>query len=152
MFSKLLLLFTLVPAVELYVLIKAGQQIGTINTLAIIIFTGILGAAFAKSQGAQIIFKIRATMQLGQVPGRELLEGAMILVGGVLLLTPGFITDFLGFLLLIPYSRALLTNLALAHFKNKLQAGQWYYSTGDFYEHDPNSQNSYPQIENKKKD
>ena len=150
MFSKLLLLFTIVPAVELYVLIKAGQHIGTHNTLSIIIITGILGAAFAKSQGAQIIYKIRTTMQQGQVPGQALLEGAVILVGGVLLLTPGFLTDILGFLLLIPFSRALFTGLILHHLQNKFQSGQWYYSTGPSYDHPPDPQSNYPEIENKK--
>ena len=129
MFVKLLMLFTIVPVVELYILVKVGQEIGTMNTVALIIITGIAGASFAKSQGAQIISKIRSALNQGQMPGKELLQGAMILSGGILLLTPGFLTDLLGLSMLIPFTRKLYADMTLAYFKKKFQTGQWHYST-----------------------
>lgn len=122
---RLLMLFIFVPVIEIYVLIKAGQHIGTMNTVALIILTGIVGASLAKSQGAQIIYEVRGSLNRGQLPGRELLQGAMILTGGILLLTPGFITDLFGFTLLIPLSRSFYTGIALDYFKKKFRTGQW---------------------------
>jgi len=129
MFVKLLMLFTIVPVVELYILVKVGQEIGTMNTVALVIITGIAGASFAKSQGAQIISKIRSAITQGQMPGSELLQGAMILAGGILLLTPGFLTDLLGLSMLIPFTRKLYADMTLAYFKKKFQTGQWHYTT-----------------------
>ena len=133
MFVKLLMLFTIVPVVELYILVKVGQEIGTMNTVALVIITGIAGASFAKSQGAQIISKIHRSLNQGQMPGKELLQGAMILAGGILLLTPGFLTDLLGLSMLIPFTRKLYTDMTLAYFKKKFQAGQWQYSAHSTY-------------------
>lgn len=133
MFVKLLMFFIIIPVLELYILIKVGQEIGTMNTVALIILTGIAGASFAKSQGAQIIFKIRSALNQGQMPGKELLQGAMILTGGIMLLTPGFLTDFLGLSLLIPLTRKFYTDKTLAYFQKKFQAPQWHYSTNSNY-------------------
>jgi UPF0716 protein FxsA len=129
MFVNLLLLFTIVPVVELFVLIKIGSHIGTMNTIALIILTGIIGASFAKSQGAQIIYEIRTALNQGQIPGKELLQGAMILAGGILLLTPGFITDLVGFSLLFPITRLFYTNMALSYIKKKFKTGHWHVNT-----------------------
>jgi UPF0716 protein FxsA len=128
MFFKLLLLFTAVPVIELYLLIKVGEEIGTMNTVVLVIVTGIIGASFAKSQGAQIIAKIRSALNQGQLPGRDLLQGAMILAGGILLVTPGFLTDLAGLSLLFPPTRKLYTDFTMDYFKKKFQSGQWYYS------------------------
>lgn len=136
MFSKLLLLFIIVPIVEIYILVKAGQYIGSMNTIAIVILTGIAGAAFAKSQGAQIIFKIRSALSQGQLPGRELLQGAMILAGGIMLLTPGFLTDLLGFSLLFPLTRGFYTDWAMKYFKRKFRTGQWRYTSHSSHDYD----------------
>lgn len=127
MFANLLLLFILVPVVEIYILVKAGEHIGSVNTIGLVILTGVIGASFAKSQGARIIFKIRGSLSRGEMPGRELLEGAMVLAGGIMLLTPGFITDLLGFSLLLPVTRKFYTGLALTYFEKKFRAGQWRY-------------------------
>lgn len=123
MFGILLMLFIVVPIVELYILVTVGQEIGTMNTIAIVIITGIAGASFAKSQGVQIINKIRTTMNQGQMPGRELLQGAMILAGGIMLLTPGFLTDLLGLSLLFPLTREFYTNLALEYIRRRFISG-----------------------------
>jgi UPF0716 protein FxsA len=129
MFIKLLMLFTIVPVVELYILVKVGQEIGTMNTVVLVIITGIAGASFARSQGAQIISKIRSDLIQGQMPGSEMLQGAMILAGGILLLTPGFLTDLLGLSMLVPFTRKLYADMALAYFKKKFKTGQWQYAT-----------------------
>jgi UPF0716 protein FxsA len=129
MFMRLLMLFILVPVIEIYILVKAGQHIGAMNTIALIILTGIVGASLAKSQGSQIIYKIRDALNQGQLPGRELLQGAMVLTGGIMLLTPGFITDLFGFSLLFPFTRGFYTGLALDYFKKKFRTGQWQYNS-----------------------
>jgi len=138
MFLRLLMLFTIVPIVELYILVKAGRHIGTMNTIAIVIVTGIAGASFAKSQGAQIFFKIHSALNAGQLPGREMLQGAMVLAGGIMLITPGFITDLVGFSLLFPLTRKFYANMTMAYFKKKFQTGQWNFTAYPGYTDDDN--------------
>lgn len=113
MFVRLLILFTVVPLVELALLIKLGNVIGLWPTIFIVIGTGVLGAALARSQGTQVISAIRAEVAQGRPPTESLLNGLLVLVGGVVLLTPGLLTDLLGFSLLIPFTRNW--------FKKKLQ-------------------------------
>jgi UPF0716 protein FxsA len=108
MLGYLIILFTVVPAVELYLLIEIGSYIGAGNTILIIILTGIIGAYLARLEGFYILRKIQNNLNQGLMPNEELLDGAMVLAGGIVLLTPGFITDAIGFLLLIPFSRALI--------------------------------------------
>ena len=108
MFLYLLLLFTLVPVIELVILIEVGSRIGALNTVAVVLLTGVLGAFLARSQGFMIIRKIRADLEAGRVPADKLLDGVLILIGGVFLLTPGFLTDTAGFIMLIPPTRALM--------------------------------------------
>lgn len=122
MFAKLLLLFTMVPLVELIILIKVGEVLGTLNTVLIVILTGILGAAFAKTQGLGIIQQIRRTVEAGRIPGRELLQGLMILVGGIMLITPGFLTDLAGLSLLLPLTRKMYTDWLVAYFRRKVRS------------------------------
>lgn len=106
MFIRLLLFFTILPLVELYVFLKVGGLIGVFPTIALILLTGIAGAALARSQGFVILRRIQEDLSQGHLPTEELLDGALVLVGGVLLLTPGFCTDLIGFLLLIPMPRS----------------------------------------------
>ena len=124
-FPRLLMLFILVPLAELYVLIKLGKYLGTGNTIIIVILTGIMGAAFARSQGAGIILKIRNSLQQGMIPGEEMIQGLLILAGGLMLITPGFITDLLGFLLILPYSRKWAARWLMATLDKKIRTGQW---------------------------
>lgn len=122
MFYRLLLLFTMVPLAELYLLIKVGKFVGTMNVIALVILTGIVGAYFARQQGAGILSSIRISINQGKIPGNEMLQGIMVLIGGILLITPGFITDLIGFSFLIPLSRRFYTKLAINHFKRKFQS------------------------------
>ncbi len=105
MFSKLLVLFLLVPLAELAVFYWLGSRLGLGATLVIILLTGVLGAALTKSQGLRVLREFRATTAAGHLPHGQIIEGLMILIAGALLLTPGFLTDTVGFLVLIPAVR-----------------------------------------------
>lgn len=114
---RLILLFTMVPLIELAILFKLNQYIGLGYTLGIVIFTGVLGAYLAKSQGNQILFRIKMEMGEGRMPGDELINGLCVLIGGAMLLTPGILTDTTGFILVLPGTR----HLVKVFIKNKLR-------------------------------
>ncbi|MEJ8554065.1 FxsA family protein [Tepidibacter sp. Z1-5] len=114
---RLILLFTIVPFVELAILFKLNDYIGFFSTIGIVIFTGVLGAYLAKSQGKEILFRIRHEMQDGRLPGDQLINGLCVLVGGAMLLTPGILTDMVGFILVIPVTREFVKGFV----KDKLQ-------------------------------
>ena len=124
MFIKLLILFTLVPILEVSVLIEAGRQIGVGATIGMIFLTGIAGAFLARNQGFHLVTKIQQELNAGRVPTGELLDGAMILSGGLLLLTPGFCTDLFGFCLLTPLSRNMLKVWLKKWLELKIQTGE----------------------------
>ena len=105
MFQRLLLLFIIVPILEIYLLITVGGFIGALPTILIIISTAIIGTYLLRAQGIATIQKAQSNLLQGQLPAFELLEGMLILIGGVLLLTPGFFTDTIGFIFLIPILR-----------------------------------------------
>ena len=121
LFKKLLLLFIVVPLVELFILLKIGQLLGVGTTIALVVVTGILGALFVRAQGFSLIMKLRQDLQGGKFPHKRLMEGVCILASGLLLLTPGLLTDLTGFLLLIPPVRIRLINGALKKFGNKFR-------------------------------
>ena len=108
MFFKLFLLFLIVPIIEIYLLIKVGSWIGGIPTVASLIFLSLLGAYLMRTQGFRIIAEIRDQLSRGRLPAAQLLDGAMVFVGGVLLMTPGFFTDFLGIFFLVPVTRRVI--------------------------------------------
>ncbi len=124
MFIKLLFLFTLVPILELYVLIEAGQQIGVGPTIAMIFITGIAGAYLARTQGFNLINKIQTDLNEGRIPAGEMMDGAMILSGGLLLLTPGFCTDLIGFCLLTPATRGIFKSWLQIWLEKKIARGE----------------------------
>lgn len=105
MFIRLLTLFIIVPIVEIYVLLAVGQTIGLAPTIFLVFATGIAGAYLARTQGLSLLLRIQQELAAGRMPTEELLDGAMVLAGGLMLLTPGFCTDLTGFLLLAPFSR-----------------------------------------------
>lgn len=104
----LLILFLVVPLAEIWVLIEVGSEVGAVATVGLVVLTAIVGAALMRSQGLAILFRARGAMAKGEVPALELLEGAVILIAGALLLTPGFITDAAGFACLVPSLRQRL--------------------------------------------
>lgn len=123
MFGYLVIFFTVLPALELALLIKIGTRIGAGNTLMIIVLTGVLGAYLARLQGFLVLRKIRDKLNRGVMPGAQLLDGAMILAGGILLLTPGFITDACGFALLVPWARSVIKKWVSKKFEDMIAGG-----------------------------
>lgn len=124
MFIRLILLFTLVPMVELALLIELGKRIGVWETLAIVLLTGVLGATLARTQGFVLIQRIRLELSRGQIPGDSLLDGFLILAGALLLLTPGLLTDAVGFSMILPVTRTLFRNYFKKFLKRKFQTGE----------------------------
>jgi UPF0716 protein FxsA len=105
---RLIGIFTIVPLIEVLLLLEIGTRIGTLNTIFLIILTGILGAYLMRLQGFSLLRRIQGDLGQGIAPTQPIVEGALILVGGILLLTPGFFTDAIGFLFLIPRTRHYL--------------------------------------------
>ena len=124
--GRLLLLFVLLPAVELALLIEIGSRFGTLHTLALIVITGVVGAALARGQGLHVVSQIQQDVAEGRLPAGSLIDGVMILVAGALLVTPGILTDAFGFLCLVPAfrgaaKRVLLRRLEKAVEENRVQ-------------------------------
>lgn len=124
MLFKLLLLFILVPLVELALLVYVGTLIGPWYTILIVVVTGTLGAVLARRQGTAIVKRIRDSLERGMLPSDELLAGALVLVGGLVLLTPGIITDTLGFALLIPRTRRAVAGWLRRAIRRRLERGE----------------------------
>ncbi|KMJ57018.1 MULTISPECIES: FxsA family protein [Bacillaceae] len=125
MFRILLALIIVVPALEIWLLITAGKLIGAIPTIILIILTGVLGAWLAKYQGVSALRSAQQKMNSGQMPGDVIIDGLCILVGGVVLLTPGFITDAIGFALLLPPTRNLIKPSIMRAIRNRMDRGQF---------------------------
>jgi UPF0716 protein FxsA len=119
----LVVLFIVVPIAELYVLIQIGQAIGVLPTIALLILDSILGAALMRSQGRAAWMRLQRALAEGRVPGREVLDGALVIFGGALLLTPGFLSDVLGLILLLPPTRAIVRAVLVRRFADRIVAG-----------------------------
>ena len=115
MFRILLIFFLLVPLFEIYLLIKVGAIIGPIPTISLVVFTAVFGALLIRFQGFSILQRVRITLAQGEIPAIEMFEGVILLISGAMLLTPGFFTDTLGFLLLIPSFRRRLILWFIQH-------------------------------------
>ena len=119
MFFLLLLLFLAVPLAEILVIVEVAQRTGIIETIALLLIVSILGAWLVKSEGMGVIRKIQFQLIQGQIPNKELLDGGLILIAGVLMLTPGFITDVIGLLLLFPLTRPIIRRLFFRRIVNQ---------------------------------
>ena len=124
MLLKLILIFTIVPFIELSLLIEIGARIGTFNTIMLIVITGVIGAFMARIAGLNVLFKIQENLREGVFPRDELFDGILVLIGGVLLLTPGLLTDALGFFLLLPFGQALVRRWLKEIMKRKIDRGE----------------------------
>lgn len=122
MFLKLLILFVAIPIIEIAILVKIGTLLGFWPTMLIVIATGILGATLARIQGFLVLTRIRVELQMGRMPAEELIDGLLILIGGILLLTPGLLTDLIGFLMLIQWSRKLFKKWLGKRFRQWVQS------------------------------
>ncbi len=124
MLVRLIILFTVIPLVELYLLIYIGKYLGAFPTIMIVLITGIVGGLFARSQGISIYRNIRMDLKNGIIPTDGLLDGLFILVAGALLVTPGLLTDIVGFLIMIPGFRRLLKKRLKIRFMRSFEARQ----------------------------
>lgn len=116
MFPLILVLFLVVPIVELYVIVQVAGGIGVLETLGLLIVVSIVGAWLVKAQGYGIIRRVQTKLAAGELPGAELVDGALILFAGALMLTPGFVTDGVGLLLLLPPTRAIVRVFLMKRF------------------------------------
>ncbi len=122
-FSSLLTAFIVMPILELWLLVKLGGHYGVVPTLLLVVVTGILGAWMARTQGLMILLSIQREMTEGRMPAPQMIDGVMILVAGILLLTPGLITDAAGFLLLVPPVRVIIRGWLRRKLERKLREG-----------------------------
>jgi len=123
MILLLLALFIIVPLVELYVIIQVGQEIGVLPTIAILIADSILGTVLMRSQGRAAWRRFNTAIAEGRPPAREALDGVLVIFGGAFLLTPGFVSDVFGLLLLLPPTRAVLRGVLVRRFVPRMVAG-----------------------------
>lgn len=125
MLLRLLLVFTLVPLIELWFLIQVGRVIGPLPTLLTLLVASLAGAWLARSQGVRTIVAIREELAMGRLPAAHFLDGALILAGGILLLTPGFFTDVAGLFFLFPATRLLLKRWLGSWLEQRLHRGSF---------------------------
>lgn len=123
MLSRLILIFVAVPLLDLALLLWVGQRIGLGPTVALVIVTGLAGAALARRQGLRAYMAVQRELAGGRLPGRALLDGLSILTGGALLLTPGILTDALGFGLILPKSRRWIQARFRSVFEQRIREG-----------------------------
>jgi UPF0716 protein FxsA len=121
--GRLLLLFIAVPAVELMLLVEIGERVGLLATIGLIMGTGIVGASLARRQGMSTLARLRADLEAGRVPAEPIVDGVLILVAGAMLITPGLLTDFAGFLLLVPACRQMVKRSVKRRFENAVRTG-----------------------------
>jgi UPF0716 protein FxsA len=117
------LLFVVVPVVELMLLVKLGQVVGLLPTVALVVFTGVTGAWLARAEGVRVFFQFQRELASGRLPGQAMLDGISVLVGGAFLVTPGVLTDFVGFSLLFPPTRRWLQRGVKARLERQIADG-----------------------------
>ncbi len=127
MFFKLAAIFILVPLVELAVLIYLGTIIGVLETIIIVVATGLLGAFLAKRQGLMALYNIRSNIQGGILPADQMLHGALIFTGGLVFITPGLLTDIVGIALLVPAARRMIIRALKKTLERKIKQGNVQY-------------------------
>ncbi len=122
---KLIILFTLVPLVEVWLLIEVGGIIGSVPTILLIASTGFVGVFLAKYQGLAVLYRMQMEIEAGIVPAAQMFDGACILVGGALLITPGLLTDIVGFSLLLPFTRIFYKAAAQKYLNRRMEEGNF---------------------------
>ncbi len=121
-FSILLVVFIVLPIVELALLIKVGEHIGAIYTVGLVVLTGVVGVSLARLEGMRILWHIRQDLEEGRVPAPAVVDGLLIIVAGALLVTPGFLTDATGFLLLVPRFRMYVRSVIRRYLDQRVHA------------------------------
>lgn len=141
----LLLLFIVVPIIEVFILIQVGQVIGAWWTVGLVVLTAVIGSLLLRMEGLATLFRLQNTLRRGEVPAFELMEGALLLVGGALLLTPGLFTDAIGFTCLLPWTRRPLVRWAMQRGTMFVQARHG--EAHGFYRHDETIEARYRPID-----
>lgn len=121
--GRLILVFTIVPLAELYILIKIGSHIGGFNTILLVLMTTVLGALLARLQGLRTLRQIQLSLSQGQIPAEELIDGVLILFGGILLVIPGVLTDLFALVLLLPVTRTYFKRWLRRRFDRMMASG-----------------------------
>lgn len=116
-------LFLVVPIVEIYLLLEVGGLIGAFPTIILVVLTAVIGAGLLRQQGLSTLARLQQNIGQGKIPAQEMIEGVLLAVGGALLMTPGFVTDTMGFLCLLPFSRKFIAQNILKRSANKMKAG-----------------------------
>lgn len=122
-FLIMLIIFVLIPVVELSVLIRVGEVLGSWNTVALVILTAVVGVSLVRSQGLSTLMSVQKKLAVGEAPGQEIVEGMMLAMAGILLLIPGFVTDLIGLILLTPITRAPLARYFYQRMQLKVVTG-----------------------------
>jgi UPF0716 protein FxsA len=120
----LLALFIVVPLAELYVILKVGDAIGVVPTIALLAADSVLGSMLLRAQGRSVWRRFNETMAAGRIPHRELIDGVLVIFGGAFLITPGFLTDIVGVLLLVPPSRSVIRRLVVRRLGRRIVTTQ----------------------------
>ncbi|MCK5901617.1 MAG: FxsA family protein [Cocleimonas sp.] len=128
--SVFFILFLFVPIVEIFLLIQVGGMIGAFPTILLVLLTAIIGAVLLRQQGLSTLARFQNNLSSGSLPAQEMIEGVLLAVGGALLMTPGFVTDTMGFFCLIPFTRKILVYSILKHSAVKVQEGMSGFSKG----------------------
>jgi len=130
MFLLLAFLFLVIPIVELYVIIKVAGGIGVLETIGLLIVVSVVGAWLVRREGLGVLRKMQGEVAQARVPTKQLVDGALILFAGALMLTPGFVTDATGVFLLIPPTRALVRNVLMRRLKGRVQVASPFSAAG----------------------
>jgi UPF0716 protein FxsA len=123
MLARLFLLFTVIPIIELYILIRIGGTVGAANTVFLVVATALLGAILVRREGTRTLRQISESLSRGVVPAEEMIDGLLIFGGGVLLLTPGVLTDVVALWLLVPFTRTLFKRWLRKKFDHMVASG-----------------------------
>ena len=123
MMARLLFLFTLIPLLELYILIKIGGYLGAFPTVSLVVLTALFGFVLARFEGLRKLQQIKQSLSQGIVPAEEMLDGVLIFIGGILLIIPGVLTDLFALVLLIPYSRTIFKRWLRRRFDRMISTG-----------------------------
>ena len=122
-FPLFFILFLVIPIIEIFFLIKVGEVIGAFPTIILVVLTAVIGAGLLRQQGLSTLARFQQNLSSGKLPAQELVEGIMLAVGGALLMTPGFVTDTMGFLCLLPFSRKFIAANIIKRSTAKFTAG-----------------------------
>ncbi|MFQ5432581.1 MAG: FxsA family protein [Nitrospinota bacterium] len=155
MLIRLFLLFIIIPLIEIAILMKLGTIFGVLHTIGLVIITGIIGAFLARAQGLKVIRELQVSLSKGDVPTDPIIEGILLLISAALLVTPGVLTDIVGFILVIPYTRKIIRDVLKEYFKGKIAQGIYSGMKSDgswFYYGSSGSQTGHGKRLNKKDD